>query len=114
MLRAFLTAPTGIFGLACIAIIIAVAIVAPQLWGDSAQRMNVAAIRQQPSPVHWLGTDQLGRHILQRILVATSTSIKLAFLAVLVSAFTGPPLGAAVALMPPRVRNVGLRVIDMA
>src|ERR1700674_435291 len=114
IVRAFLAAPTGIFGLACIAIIIAVAIVAPQIWGDSTLTMNVFALRQQPSPEHWLGTDQLGRDILQRILVATSTSMKLAFIAVLVSAVSGPPLGAALALMPPRVRTVGLRVIDMA
>jgi oligopeptide/dipeptide ABC transporter ATP-binding protein len=114
IVRAFLTAPTGIFGLACIAVIIVVALVAPRIWGDSALEMNVFALRQQPSPAHWLGTDQLGRDILQRILVATSTSMKLAFLAVLVSALTGPPLGATLALMPPRVRSVGLRVIDLA
>jgi peptide/nickel transport system permease protein len=46
-----------------------------------------------PSPEHWLGTDQLGRDVLSRVLNGGRTVLILAALAVVVTFAVGGPLG---------------------
>jgi peptide/nickel transport system permease protein len=51
-------------------------------------------VLQPPSTVHWFGTDQLGRDILSRVIVATGLDFGMAFAAVLLSFGLGCALGA--------------------
>ncbi len=46
-----------------------------------------------PSSVHWLGTDQLGRDVLSRVLTGGRSVVVLAALAVVVTFLLGAPLG---------------------
>jgi ABC-type dipeptide/oligopeptide/nickel transport system permease subunit len=48
---------------------------------------------QDPNSAHWLGTDDLGRDVLSRMLVSTRVSLLAAFEATLVSIVLGVPLG---------------------
>ena len=112
MLRAFLSAPSGIAGLIVLGLLALDAIVAPVLFGEQARAFDVVAANQQPSAAHWLGTDNLGRDLLLRLLVATRTSVGLALVATLLSALIGYTLGAATAVLPGALRTVVLRSID--
>jgi ABC-type dipeptide/oligopeptide/nickel transport system permease subunit len=75
--------------------LVVLAVVAPMLWGDAARTPNVPDMLQGSSSEHLLGTDNLGRDMLARTLVATRLSLVLALLAVLVAAGIGIPWCAA-------------------
>ncbi|MFN7752955.1 MAG: ABC transporter permease [Pseudomonadota bacterium] len=55
---------------------------------------DAARALQPPSSTHWFGTDQLGRDIFSRVLVATSLDFGMAFAAVALSFGLGCGLGA--------------------
>jgi oligopeptide/dipeptide ABC transporter ATP-binding protein len=61
---------------------------------------------------HLLGTDQLGRDILARLLVATRLSIGLALASTALAMGFGVALGSSTALAGPKLRLLLLRVID--
>ncbi|MFQ5700975.1 MAG: ABC transporter permease [Acidobacteriota bacterium] len=50
---------------------------------------------QSPGPDHWLGTDDLGRDILSRLIYSTRPSLLVALIATLLSLGLGVPIGAA-------------------
>ncbi|MBD2258346.1 ABC transporter permease [Pseudanabaena sp. FACHB-2040] len=54
---------------------------------------NSAIALQAPSPSHWFGTDQLGRDVLSRVIVATRLDLGIAVLAVAMSFWVGSILG---------------------
>lgn len=54
---------------------------------------NAAVALQAPSATHWFGTDQLGRDILSRVIVATQLDLGIAVLAVALSFLCGSLLG---------------------
>jgi peptide/nickel transport system permease protein len=78
-------------------------VAAPSIWGDEASKSNVAAANQAISAAHWMGTDDLGRDILARTLVATRSSLVLAVLATVVGGCAGIALG----LLSAMSRRVG-------
>src|SRR5579862_1802424 len=111
MIRAFLRRSGSIVALCAVAVLIGVMIVAPLVLTDDATRLNAIASSQGPSGNHWLGTDTLGRDLLARVLVATRLSLGLAFIATLISGGVGLLLGGGVALLPSRIRPIGLRFV---
>src|SRR5690242_8885566 len=112
MFRAFVRAPSGPAGLVIILVIGAVAVIAPVLWGDRSLVMDFAAASQNASPQHPFGTDQLGRDILQRTLVASALSLSLAISATAIGAVVGITLGLGAASLRPALRSVALRALD--
>src|SRR5215472_18097153 len=80
---------------ACIILFwIAVALLAPALAPYAPNATSLAALAHPtPSAAHWLGTDQLGRDILSRILWGARTVLLVAPLAVLGAAILGSLLG---------------------
>lgn len=81
--------------LAYLAIITGVAVVAPILLPEVAREHagDILAARQGPSAQHLLGTDTVGRDVLQRLLVGTQPTMIAVFLAVLVAFALGLPCG---------------------
>lgn len=55
---------------------------------------NVAARTLPPSAVHWLGTDELGRDVLSRVIMGAQPALSIALFVVLIAAVIGVPLGA--------------------
>ncbi len=72
-----------------------VALVAPLLPGDGATRVHLRARLVPPALSPPLGTDELGRDILQRVVHGATISLGVAGTAVLVSAAAGSLLGLA-------------------
>src|SRR5258706_1376261 len=112
MLKAFLSAPSGIAGIIVLAVILGAAIIAPETMNDAATKLDLLSANQQPSALHWLGTDTLGRDILSRILVATRLSMGLAFASAILGALLGMTMGVGAVLLQGRARTVALRTID--
>ncbi|MET0772227.1 MAG: ABC transporter permease, partial [Candidatus Limnocylindrales bacterium] len=100
--RAFRT-PVGITALVLLGILLALALVGPVVWGPEAEAIDTSRMLEGPSPEHWAGTDNLGRDILARVLVATRLSVVLALAATVVAVGAGLALGAAPGLVGRRL-----------
>ena len=62
-------------------VVLVLAVFAPILWTDEADAIDTGNILAGPSAEHWAGTDNLGRDIFCRMLVATRLSVELALAA---------------------------------
>jgi peptide/nickel transport system permease protein len=92
-MRALLT-PKGLIGVTLVVIFALMAILAPlTIPEELSTRINVLARLKPPSAEHLLGTDQLGRELLWRVLLGAHTSLVIAISAVALSIFIGLPAG---------------------
>src|SRR4051794_14329592 len=98
IVRAFRTAPTGLFALAILIVLAVVAIVAPMLWSKRADTLHFTTTMKPPSWDHLLGTDQLGHDIFLRLLVAVRLSLELALESALIALVLGVTIGVTAAL----------------
>ena len=111
-MRRLLT-PRGIVGGTLVALVLAVALLAPLLVPDDwATRMDMLARLAPPSLAHPLGTDQLGRDLMWRVMLGARTSILIAGAAVLMSLVVGLPLGVISGYFGGWLDNVLMRIVD--
>lgn len=93
LLRKMLRKPLGALGLVIVIALTIMAILAPQLAPFDPTRPDFAAILQAPSSRYWLGTDELGRDILSRLIYGARASLQAGLIAVLLAAGIGVPIG---------------------
>src|SRR5260370_4946352 len=111
-MRGFLTAK-GLVGATLVIVMFLIAVVAPLLIpADLATRMTMTARLRPPSALHWLGTDQLGRDLLYRVMLGARTSLSIAGAAVLMSLIPGLPLGMLSGFYRGRIDNMLMRLVD--
>ena len=91
--RRFRRAPGALVGAAVVALIVALAVLAPLIAGADPLGQNVAQGAQPPSPAHWFGTDKLGRDLFARILYGARISIRIGFVAVGLAISAGTLIG---------------------
>lgn len=102
-------ATLGLFMLVLIALTAILALeIAPYDW----KRQSVMDRFQRPSSEHWLGTDELGRDILSRIMYGARYSLVMGVGAVVLSFVIGVLLG-AIAGFNRRLDSVIMRLIDI-
>lgn len=89
-----LRTPTGVVAVALLVIIVADMIIAPPLLTQRANAINTVDMLQGISAKHWLGTDQLGRDVFARTLVAARLSVLLAFVTTVLATVMGIAVGA--------------------
>ena len=103
----------GIVGALVVLSVIAIAVLAPLLIpADFATRMDMRARLSPPTWAHPLGTDQLGRDLMYRVLLGAQTSIYIATAAVLMSIVIGLPLGLISGYVGKTTDNVLMRLVD--
>lgn len=84
---------TLVAGAVVVGLVVLAAVAAPVLSPHDPAAQNLLGGLQPPSAVHPLGTDQLGRDVLSRLLHAARTDLRVGFLAVLTPFVTGTILG---------------------
>jgi oligopeptide/dipeptide ABC transporter ATP-binding protein len=94
--------------------VLVLAVLAPILWSDKATAIDTSQILRGSSAAHWMGTDNLGRDVFYRVLVATGLSVKLALLATAIGVVTGLLLGAAPVVLGARVGRLVTAVVNIA
>jgi peptide/nickel transport system permease protein len=75
--------------------------------------VNVAGRLAAPSTIHWLGTDELGRDVLTRVIFGARTSLTVGFVVVLVAGVFGTLLGAVAAYARGLVEEGLMRATDL-
>jgi peptide/nickel transport system permease protein len=110
----FVRSPVGVAAAVLLVAVLALAVLAPVLWTDQATAIDTSRIQQGPSSAHWVGTDNLGRDIFFRLLVATRLSVLLALLATAIGVLTGLLLGAAPLLLGTRLGRLVTAAVNIA
>ncbi|MDQ7992249.1 MAG: ABC transporter permease [Propionicimonas sp.] len=73
--------PALVAGAVMVGIVVAVALLGPLVVPHDPFLQDLSGGLQPPSATHWFGTDQLGRDIFSRVVVATRTDLRIAVLA---------------------------------
>jgi len=68
---------------------------------------------EPPSPLHWLGTDDLGRDLLARLLYGARISLSIGLAATVVSLAVGVTYGATAGYVGGRVDGLMMRAVDI-
>ena len=84
----------GRWGLALTLLLVIVAVTAPWLAPASPTAQNLPARLEAPSAAHWMGTDELGRDILSRIMFGARVSMVVSVSVVLGAGIAGLAIGA--------------------
>jgi len=101
-------------GLIVILLMIVVAILAPVLAPEGYDAQNISISLQGPgTPGHILGTDNLGRDILSRIIWGTRYTLQCGVIAVIVSAISGCFFGAIAGFYGGKIDNLIMRCMDI-
>ncbi len=80
-------------GLAIVALFIVVAVFAPLIAPYDPIATSWTVVRKAPSWAHWLGTDEVGRDILSRIIFGARASLSAGVVSVGIAVGIGVPLG---------------------
>lgn len=90
-----------------------VAILGPRLAPEAFDAVDLARRLQPPSWHNFLGTDELGRDVLSRLLVGSRLSLLAGFSVVLAGGLIGTLYGAAAAYGGGRLEEAAMRVTDL-
>ena len=108
-----LRTPQGIVVVLGTLVLVLLMAFAPLVWSDAAAATSVADRLDGPSAAHLLGTDDLGRDLLARVLVATRLSVLLALGSTAIAVVGGGVLGVAAAALPRALRRLVTSLIDV-
>lgn len=75
--------------------------------------IDASNILAPPTGTHLLGTDEIGRDILSRIIYGARVSLGVALAAVAVACLLGVPLGLATSYLGGRLENAIMRAVDV-
>lgn len=115
-LHFFLKNPLTVLGLVIVFGVIVVALFAPQIAPYPEQGMGLSCVENRllsPSAQFLLGTDDLGRDILSRIIFGAQVSLKAAAIVILVVVAIGTPLGIIAGYFGGKVDEVIMRMCDL-
>ncbi len=111
--RFYTVSPMGT--LACIGwlLLLVLAVSAPLVAPYDPNEADYAAVRQGPSARHWLGTDNLGRDILSRIIFGSQITLMVSLIAVIVGDAIGFVWGIGSGFLGRRFDLISQRVVDI-
>lgn len=93
VLGRLLRQPLTVAAMVYLVLLAGAALAAPLLAPYAPEKTNVRAILQTPSAEYWLGTDELGRDMLSRMLYASQSSLLACVQAVGIAVVVGAALG---------------------
>jgi peptide/nickel transport system permease protein len=112
-LRRLCRSTTALFGATIVVLLLLIGIFADALAPQSATDSDQSETFQRPSWDHPLGTDQLGRDMLSRVIHGTRVSLVVGVSSVLLALFVGVPLGLVAGYYRGRLDAAVMRVMDL-
>jgi len=110
--RVFFGRRVVIFGFAIIVVLILTAIFAAWLAPYDPYKIDLGNSLQHPNSEHWLGTDEIGRDVLSRLIYGSRTSLMVGIVAVSVAVFIGVSLGLISGYFGRWLDSIIMRIID--
>lgn len=112
-LRAMTRDPRAALGLGLVALAALAALAAPLIAPYAPDFTDFVNTLAPPSGAHWLGTDELGRDVLARIIYGAQTSLFVGILSVVVAAVAGTGLGLMAGYFGRWAEALIMRVMDV-
>ncbi|HZA79485.1 MAG TPA: ABC transporter permease [Acidimicrobiales bacterium] len=104
--------PAAAVAAAYLVLLVLVAILAPWIAPSGPYEQDLSAINQAPSAAHWLGTDDLGRDVLSRLMHGARISLASSVFAVGAALVVSVPVGLVSGYVGGRLDNVLMRIVD--
>ena len=105
--------PTLLAGGLIVGLVIVTALISI-LWTPSdPNHAEVADRFKSPSPVYLLGTDQIGRDELSRLMAGATNTLRIGIITVVIAMALGVPLGGLAALYRGRIEDAIMRLSDL-
>lgn len=111
--RQFTENRLNVLGLGIVSVVVLAAIFAPELAPYNPTEQDLFNRLQPPSVAHPMGTDQLGRDILSRLLFGARISLRLACVVVGITLTIGTTVGVAAGYIGGWVDEALMRVVDI-
>jgi peptide/nickel transport system permease protein len=108
----FLAHRPAVVGAGVIVTLVALAVLAPWISPYQPGAIDLRHVAASPDPAHLLGTDELGRDVLTRLIWGGRISLAVGAGAMLVSAGVGVPYGAVSGLYGGRLDTLMMRAVD--
>ena len=105
--------PVALLGFGIVASLIVVAVIAPVITSGSGLQQDLTKRLLVPDGEHWLGTDELGRDIYQRIVWGARVTLQLVGLITAVTIPIGMIVGIVSGYLGGRVDSVLMRTTDI-
>jgi len=112
-LDALLANRLAVAGLMVLAVLVFVGIFGVRIAPYEINEINIAERLQPPSGTHWFGTDDLGRDVFSRVVVAARVSLQVGFIAVGFALFLGVPIGLVAGYYRGWIDAVLMRTMDV-
>lgn len=112
VLKRFLRDPGTVFGSSIAILLLLVAIFAPWFTGNPLKQ-DTAKRLEAPNSEHWLGTDQLGRDVMSRVLYGARISLRVGLVVTTLSLLVGGVIGLLAGLMGGLWDDILMRITDI-
>jgi peptide/nickel transport system permease protein len=113
IIRRFLRNKAAVIGFIIIVILTFCALFPGFVSSDDFTTLNIPNRFQAPSAEHILGTDELGRDMLTRIVWASRTSLSIGTLSVLLATVLGVSIGSISGFYSGIIDNIFMRIVDI-
>lgn len=111
-LRSLIRDPMGLLGLALVVMFLLMALLAPVIAPYDPIKISVQNKFLEPGMSHWLGTDQLGRDTLSRIIYGSRTALSIALTATGMAGICGLLLGLVAGFGPRWLDSILVLLFD--
>lgn len=105
--------PLAVSGTVVLVVLVLVGVFGPWLAPAGVNDVNVADMLQPPSGAHWFGTDDLGRDVFSRVLVAARVSLEVGLVSVGMAMVVGVAIGLIAGYYGGWTDNVLMRCMDV-
>jgi peptide/nickel transport system permease protein len=111
-LRRFARRRAAVVGAVYLVLLVAGAVLAPAVAPYDPIKQDLSHMLSAPSSAHLLGTDDLGRDVLTRLLYGARLSLGAACLAVAIATLAGVPIGLVAGYLGGAIDDALMRVVD--
>jgi peptide/nickel transport system permease protein len=111
--RLLLRNPVTVTSAVVLAVVVFVALTANWLAPFGVNDVDVPSALQAPSGAHWFGTDELGRDVLSRVLVAIGASMRVAVVSVAFAVVVGVAIGVVAGYRGGWIDTIFMRIVDV-
>ncbi|MBP3084271.1 ABC transporter permease [Mycolicibacterium fortuitum] len=111
--RLLLSNPVTAVSATVLLLVLIVAVAATWIAPYGINDIDVPSALQGPGTAHWFGTDELGRDVFSRVLVAIAASLRVAVVSVALAAAIGVLVGVLAGYRGGWIDTVAMRVVDV-
>lgn len=107
------TSPIGVVAAIFLIVLALITIFADQVAPYHPLEADFRALRQAPSPQHWMGTDNLGRDVMSRLIHGGRISLAVALIATILSKIIGLAWGVMTGYLGSNFDLVSQRIVEV-